>query len=90
MFYYVYILATNSNSMVYVGVTNDLGRRIREHKESRNNGFTARYGISKLVYFEIFESPIDAIHREKQIKKYSRLKKNNLVEKKNPNWIELH
>ena len=84
--YYVYILTTQSNSMIYVGVTNDLRRRLHEHKSEQFDSFTKRYHIHKLVYFEEYSSPNDAIFREKQLKRWRRSKKDQLIEAKNPNW----
>lgn len=74
---------------MYVGVTNDLGRRIYEHKHSLVDGFTAKYKCTKLVYFESTQSVESAILREKQIKKWSRLKKDFLVRTKNPEFLDL-
>jgi putative endonuclease len=87
--YYVYIITNYTNSTIYIGVTNNLVRRIREHKDKVNNGFSSRYNLNKLVYFEVFEKPLIAITREKQIKKYSRLKKDNLINSINPEWKDL-
>lgn len=75
--------------MIYIGVTNDLKRRVFEHKEEKVDGFTKKYNVHKLVYFEHFTHIEYAIKREKQLKKWKRLWKNELVEKKNPNWDEL-
>lgn len=75
--------------MLYVGVTNNLVRRLEEHKSGLNNGFTHKYNINKLVYFEIFDYIDKAIEREKQIKAYSRIKKESLINTKNPHWQEL-
>lgn len=79
-----------SNSAIYVGVTNDLVRRMYEHKEKLMEGFTARYQINKLVYFEVFEDINEAIKREKQIKGGSRGKKIALIEKENPLYEDLY
>jgi putative endonuclease len=87
--YYVYILTNISNTVVYTGVTNNLLRRITEHKSGLNDGFTKKYNVKKLVYFELFEDINQAIAREKQIKGYSREKKNNLIKNLNPEWLEL-
>lgn len=70
--YCVYILTNKNNSVLYTGVTNNLSRRVYEHKEKSHNGFTKRYNITKLVYYEVFEEPYYAIEREKQIKAGSR------------------
>lgn len=75
--------------MIYIGVTNDLKRRVFEHKEGKIDGFTKKYNTHKLVYYEHFTHIEYAIKREKQLKKWKRLWKNELVEKKNPNWDEL-
>ena len=90
MNYYVYILTNRINRVLYTGVTNDLTRRIYEHKHHLiKNGFTDQYNVDKLVYFEITSSSRSAIEREKQIKGWSREKKNKLVESKNPKWEDL-
>ena len=87
--YYVYLLTTKDNSVFYTGVTNDLFRRVLEHKIHLNDGFTKKYNVTKLVYYELFFNIEDAIKREKQLKKYPRLWKCNLVEGKNPDWNDL-
>ena len=84
--YYVYILASKANAMLYIGVTNNLARRLREHKNGEIEGFTKTYGIYKLVFFEEFSDINDAIACEKRLKRWTRAKKNALVESKNPNW----
>ena len=84
--YYVYILASKANAMLYIGVTNDLRRRLREHRNGEIDGFTKTYGIYKLVFFEEFTDVNDAIACEKRLKRWTRAKKNALVESKNPNW----
>jgi len=89
-FYYVYILTNAKHTVLYTGVTNDLGRRCLEHKQKKNKGFTQKYNVDQLVYFEIFEFIQDAIAREKQIKGYSRLKKNTLVDSFNKDWKDLY
>ncbi len=88
--YYVYILTNSNNTVLYTGVTNDLVRRCYEHKQGKNDGFTRKYNVSKLVYFEEFQSIELAIVREKEIKKYSRIKKSALIEKFNKSWRELN
>ena len=88
--YYVYILTNKSNKILYTGVTNDLKRRVYEHKEKLNDGFTNKYNINKLVYFEIFDDPESAITREKQIKGGSRKDKMDLVNIKNKLWKDLY
>ena len=87
--YYVYLLTSSENSVFYVGVTNDLIRRVIEHKIHRNDGFTNLYNVTKLVYFEIFSNVEDAIKREKQVKRYKRLWKVNLVNGMNAEWKDL-
>jgi putative endonuclease len=87
--YYVYILTNGYHNVLYTGVTNDLIRRCNEHKEKKIKGFTQKYNVSKLVYFEEFDFIDLAIAREKQIKGYSRLKKIALIESTNKSWIEL-
>ncbi|MBP7217023.1 MAG: GIY-YIG nuclease family protein [Candidatus Omnitrophica bacterium] len=87
--YYVYLLTNRNNSVIYVGVTNDLKRRIFEHRNGFTYGFTKKYHVHKLVYYEVFEEIEQAILREKQIKGGSRDKKVSLIEKNNPLWNEL-
>ncbi len=88
--FYVYILCSSRNGTLYIGVTNDLDRRIRIHKQGLNRGFTKRYDVHHLVYFETFESITEAIHREKQLKKWNRLWKIQLIETVNPTWKHLY
>ena len=91
MQYYVYILASNDNKVIYTGVTNNLLRRVYEHKNSLDiKSFTTRYHVKKLVYYEIATDVKVAIEREKQIKGWNRKRKNKLIESKNPNWEELY
>ena len=91
MQYYVYILANATNVAIYTGVTNDLARRVYEHKQNLNkDSFTAKYSIHKLVYFESTPSSYAAISREKQIKSWNRNRKNKLVESINPKWEDLY
>ena len=87
--YYIYILTNWDNTEMYIGVTNDLKRRLYEHKNKIYDGFTKKYNLNKLVYFELFFEVEAAIRREKEIKKWRREKKNNLVESKNPSWKDL-
>ena len=89
MEYYIYILANKSNRVLYIGVTNDIVRRVYEHKEKLVEGFTQKYNVNKLVYYERTNEIITAIEREKQLKAWSRKKKEWLIELKNPNWIDL-
>ena len=88
--YYVYIMTNKTNNVLYTGMTNDLVRRVWEHKEKLIKGFTSRYNITKLVYYEIFATAYDAIAREKQIKAGSRQKKLDLINKVNPEWKDLY
>jgi putative endonuclease len=88
--YYVYIITNKNNRVLYTGITNDLKRRVYEHKEKLVGGFTKRYNVSKLVYYEVFEDPENAILREKQIKAGSRQKKINLIETINKEWRDLY
>ena len=87
--YCVYLLASAPNGTLYIGVTNDLARRMFEHRESLIEGFTKKYGVTHLVYFETFPTAADAIHREKRIKKYPRAWKINLILSRNPGWCDL-
>ncbi|HEY9017127.1 GIY-YIG nuclease family protein [Thiomicrospira sp.] len=89
MSYFVYILTTTNNKVMYVGVTNDLERRIAEHKSHLVKGFTQRYNVDKLVYVEESGDVVAAIEREKQIKGWTRAKKNELVVSVNPEWRDL-
>lgn len=88
--YYVYILTNPKNTVLYTGVTSDLKKRIYTHKMKFANGFTSRYFVNKLIYFEISSTPYDAIQREKQIKSWSRKNKLELVDQFNPEWIDLY
>jgi putative endonuclease len=88
--YYIYILTNKNNTVLYTGVTNDLVRRCNEHKIKLNKGFTSKYNVDKLIYYEVFEFIDLAIKREKQIKGYSRSKKDSLIDKVNPNRDELN
>ena len=87
--YYVYLLTTLNHTVLYVGVTNDLMRRVAEHKAGAHAGFTQQYNVHKLVHFETYFSIADAIAREKQIKAGSRAKKLALINAGNPGWAEL-
>lgn len=87
--YYIYILSNKNNSVLYTGVTNDLERRIYEHKHKLSKGFTARYNINKLLYYEIAMEPEVAISREKQIKDMRRERKMELIIKLNPGMNDL-
>ena len=87
---YVYLMTNNPNTVIYTGVTNNLQRRIYEHKEKLFEGFTKKYNVSKLVYFEQFVDIRDAIAREKQIKGGSRKDKINLIRSNNPKFEDLY
>lgn len=88
--YYVYFVASGRNGTLYVGVTNDLVRRIYEHKTSAVEGFTKQYEVNQLVYFEAFDSPTAAIQREKTVKGWPRQWKVNKIEENNPTWRDLY
>ena len=91
MQYYVYILSNSNKNVIYTGVTNDLVRRVYEHKNHLDKGsFTSRYNIENLVYFEVTSDVESAILREKQIKGWNRERKNKLIESKNPDWMDLY
>jgi len=87
--YYVYIMASKRNGTLYIGITSSLKHRVWEHKNGETEGFTARYGIDKLVYFETTDNVNDAIRREKQLKKWQRAWKKTLIESVNPGWNDL-
>lgn len=89
MTYYVYILTNQTNTTLYIGVTNNLQRRLFEHKNKLVDGFTKKYNINKLIYFESTNDVESAIAREKQLKGWTRQKKNNLIATTNPNWNEI-
>jgi len=88
-YYYVYILSNWNNKVVYTGVTNNLERRMYEHKNKLIEGFSKKYNLTKLVYFEQFTNVNDAISREKEIKNWRREKKNALIETINISWKDL-
>lgn len=88
--YYVYILTNKSNNVLYTGVTNDLVRRIYEHKNKLIKGFTSKYNSNKLVYYEQIEEIVKAIEREKEIKGWKRERKIELIRNKNPKWKDLY
>lgn len=90
MYYFVYILAAARNSTFYVGVTNDLVRRTFEHKNGLADGFTKKYDIHRLVYYEMHTSIEEAIRREKSIKRWSRAMKMEAIERMNPEWEDLY
>ncbi len=85
----VYILASKRNGTLYVGVTSDLKKRVWEHKNGLVEGFTKRYGVQQLVYYELNGEIVSAIKREKQIKKWNRSWKLELIERQNPDWRDL-
>jgi len=87
--YYVYLLTNWNNRVMYVGVTNDLRRRVYEHQNKLVKGFTEKYNVDKLVYYEQTNDVIAALTREKEIKKWRREKKNSLVVSVNPKWNDL-
>lgn len=87
--YFVYILTNKNNKVLYIGVTNDLSRRITEHKEKLVNGFTKKYNVDELVYYEMTDDIELALNREKQLKHWRRQWKIELIEKENKNWEDL-
>ena len=89
MSYFVYMLTTRKNTVLYTGFTDDLSRRMQEHKEKFFGGFTARYRVEKLVYYEEFEDMQEAMAREKQLKRYRRVWKIDLINRFNTSWKDL-
>ncbi|MBR2108823.1 MAG: GIY-YIG nuclease family protein [Ruminococcus sp.] len=87
--YYVYFLTNWNNKVLYIGVTNNLERRLSEHKQGIVEGFTKKYNVNKLVYYEWYGDIKMAIAREKEIKGWKRMKKNQLIESINPNWDDI-
>ena len=87
--YYVYMLTNWNNKVLYTGITNNLERRIYEHKNKLVKGFTAKYNVNKLVYYDYTSDVFSAIAREKEIKGWTRQKKNDLIQSMNPEWIDL-
>jgi len=87
--YYVYILASAPNGTLYIGLTNDLVRRVYEHREGLADGFTKRHGVKSLVYYETYDRVEQALQREKNMKHWSRAWKVELIERDNPLWIDL-
>jgi len=85
----VYILASRPNGTLYIGVTSDLARRIEAHRSGAVGGFTKKYDVERLVYFELHDDMLAAIHREKQLKKWNRAWKIRLIQEKNPEWNDL-
>jgi putative endonuclease len=88
--YSVYILSNTTNKVLYIGVTNDLSRRVWEHKEKSIKGFTSKYNVSKLVYYEVCNDIQAAIQREKRLKKFYRVEKIKLIEELNKDWKDLY
>ncbi len=88
-YYYVYILTNWNNKVIYTGITNNLERRLFEHKNGIVDGFTKKYNVHKLVWFDYTTDVLSAIEKEKQIKGWTRAKKNALVEENNPTWRDL-
>ena len=88
--YYVYLTASRKHGTLYLGVTNNLVRRIHEHKMKVVPGFTSRYDVGRLVWFECYDDPINAITREKDLKKWRRDWKIRLIEEENPEWLDLY
>jgi len=88
--FYVYILANKYNTVLYVGVTNDLRKRVFQHREKLVKGFTQKFNVGKLVYYEQTDDPVSAISREKQIKGWNRTAKIKLVTGFNPGWRDLY
>lgn len=88
--FYVYILSSQKNGTLYIGVTSNLIQRIYQHKEGQVDGFTKKYGVKTLVYYEIHQTAESAIMREKQIKEWKRNWKLELIEKSNPHWLDLY
>jgi putative endonuclease len=90
MAYFVYCMASRRNGTLYIGVTNDLVRRVYQHKSKTLGGFTARYGVNLLVWYECYDDPVTAILREKELKKWRRSWKLSLIEAMNPTWTDLY
>ena len=88
--YYVYIMTNIGNTVLYTGITSDLKKRVYQHKEKLGDGFSKKYNIAKLVYYEVFEDPENAISREKQIKAGSRQRKIDLINRINGEWLDLY
>jgi putative endonuclease len=88
--YYVYLTASKKHGTLYLGVTNDLVRRIYEHRTKATRGFTAQYDVTHLVWFEVYDDPVTAISREKELKKWRRDWKIRLIEEENPHWLDLY
>lgn len=85
----VYLMSNRKHGTIYIGVSSDLAKRVHEHRTDAVAGFTRAYRLHRLVWYEIYESMMEAIHREKRLKKYTRAAKVRLVEQKNPEWHDL-
>jgi putative endonuclease len=85
----VYIMARGQHGTIYVGVTSNLLERVHQHREGLRSGFTKRYGVKRLVWYELWDSIVEAIQREKSLKKYKREWKANLIERDDPQWMDL-
>jgi putative endonuclease len=90
MAFYVYLLASKKHGRLYLGVANDIVRRVYEHRTKAVPGFTKRYDVDKLVWFEIYDDAITAVAREKELKKWRRDWKIRLIEEENPGWVDLY
>jgi putative endonuclease len=90
MSYYVYIIASRRDGAIYIGVTNDLVRRVYEHRSKAVPGFASKYNITQLVWFEVYDDPVSAITHEKELKKWKRSWKIQLIESQNPDWKDLY
>ena len=90
MSYYVYIIASRRDGAIYIGVTNNLVRRAYEHRIKAIPGFTSKYNITQLVWFEVYDDPVSAITREKELKKWKRTWKIQLIQAENPEWKDLY
>ena len=88
--YYIYMMTNNGNSVIYVGVTGNLAKRVYQHREGLYEGFAKRYNVVKLVYYEVFSDATNAITREKQLKGGSRKRKIELITAFNPDWLDLY
>ncbi len=88
--FWVYIVASRIGGTLYIGVTNDLVRRVHEHREGQTEGFTKKYAVHRLVHFERFDDVENAIRREKRLKSWNRAWKTRLIEESNPDWIDLY
>jgi len=87
--YYVYIMTNKTRTTIYIGMTNDLAKRVYQHQQGEMEGFTKDYRLNRLVYYEVYNDVHDAIAREKQLKRWRREKKNTLIEQQNPRWVDL-